>query len=129
MRERAKIEWYFCGIPNRGISGFLRDENVGILGFVRYKSPIFYPEKSQNHGIFNPAKIPGFNPIPEIEISRDFSRFFRSVFREFSQFSLPKTGKNEEFHPLNAQFSRDFNQHRVRKTNFFHIFAGTVLKT
>jgi len=63
LREWAKIEWYFSGI-----SGFLRDENLGILGFVRDKSPIFYPEKSQNHGIFNPAKIPGFNPIPEIEI-------------------------------------------------------------
>ena len=110
--------------------GFLRDENLGILGFVRDKSPIFYPEKSQNHGIFNPAKIPGFNPIPEIELCRDFSPFFRSVFRDFSQYSLPKKpGACVNAHAQYKFSSRALQKHRVRKNNFFNIFARSVLKT
>ena len=50
------------------------------------------------------------------------AHFFRSVIREFSQFTLPKpTGRN-------AHFSRALLKHRVRMSKFFHIFARDVSK-
>ena len=54
--QRNKRNYSGNGRKLNGIfPGFLRDENLGISGFVRDKSPIFHP-----------AKIPEFKPIPEI---------------------------------------------------------------
>ena len=66
-------------------------------------------------------------PRPAYTRSRDFFRFLQALIALFS--CQKETAKNAEFHSLNAQFSRHFSQHRVRKTNFFHIFARIVSKT
>ena len=58
--------------------------------------------------------------------SLDFSPFFTSVFSNFPQFSLQNNGRKAT---LNAQPSRALKKHRVRTSNFFHIFARTVPKT
>ena len=126
-RQRNERNFSGNGRKLNGIfPGFLRDENLGISGFVRDKSPIFYPDKSQNHGIFNPAKISSLR-LKHLEILVDFLEAFFAIFRNIP--CQKKPGACVNAHAQHKFSSRALQKHRVRKNNFFHIFARTVLKT
>ena len=120
----------FAGSQIPGFRDFCGMKMSGFWDLYGINPRFFIPKNHKITGFSIPQKSRGLIPslrLKFVEILVHFSKRFSRFFAIF--LAKKKPGACVNAHAQHKFSSRALQKHRVRKNNFFHIFARTVLKT